>query len=60
MKCHSERKTLPNQTVIKEKLYFIRSRSPHLQLTSTTQIKSLRIHAHTQTTGKLKHYEKVI
>ena len=47
MKCHSERKTLPNQTVIKEKLHFIRIRSTHLQLTSTTQIKRLRIHAHT-------------
>ena len=62
MKCHSERKTLPNQTVIKEKLHFIRIRSTHLELTSTKQIKRLRIHAHThtQTIGKLEHYEKVI
>ena len=54
-KMSNERKILPNQTVIKENLHFIRS--THLQLTSNTQTKRLRnAHTHTKKTiMKLKH-----
>ena len=56
------RKILSNETAMKEKLHFIRSRITHLQLISNTQTKRLRKHAqHTKKTiGKLKNYESVI